>query len=155
MFTSNTDQLAYGKYEKCGIWEDIYESKVQTLNNAFEGLYGTEISQRVADLATSGGDITGSIMIMNEMVANIVGNCGTTYDVLAEVHGKLNQNIIDSLKMYKNMSIKDVGLPYKDSKAQTKSSTEVKKDTKKDTKKKTEVKKKTDVKKKSKETKKK
>lgn len=150
VFTSNAIPLAYGRFEDCGVWEDIYESEIVATNNDFELRFGEkEVSQRVADHATSGGMITWGFMTINEMAANILGNCGSTERSLTEVHGKLNQNIIDSLKMYKNMSVKDVGLPYKESKAQTKSSTEVKKDAKKDTKKKT-----TDTKKKAKEVKK-
>jgi len=96
-------------FEDCGVWEDIYESKVQGVNDSFELRFGTEeVSQRVADHATSGGDVSRNIGVINEMTGNILGNCGATERSLAEVHGSLNQNILDSITIYSDVPLKKI-----------------------------------------------
>lgn len=136
--------LATASLEDCASAERRYGRAVGTINGHFELVFGKkEVSQRIADRATGGGMVTDIIIGINELSAFLVDKCYYTEKSLEKVHGTLNQNIIDSLKIYKGMSIKDI----KTSQAkQTTSKNEVKKT---DTKKKTEVKKKTETKVKS------
>lgn len=149
-----SNSMATASLEECSALENIYVNNVGTVNNAVSGRFGTEeVSQRVADHVTNGGTASDSIGVANSAAKELVDKCLYSENSVKEVLGDFNQNIIDSVTIYKNMNIKDIRSSYKqESKSQTKSNTEVKKDTKKDAKK--DSKKKTDTKKKTKEVKK-
>lgn len=102
--------LASAAFEKCGVWEQSYKINRDTANSAVELVYGEEeVSSRVADFATSGGDVSNSIGKVNEVTSNLVQNCGYTEDLVSKVlGGGINQNIIDSIEIYKGSSIKAV-----------------------------------------------
>lgn len=95
--------------DDCSDWSNIYKKSKGTVNNDVSGRFGTdEISQRLADHVTSGGSVTDSIKAANKAATILVDSCNYTEGSLVYVLGGFNQNIIDSIKQYKNMKIQDI-----------------------------------------------
>jgi len=94
---------------KCVVSEGIYGNVLDNINSDIAGRYGTEeVSKRIADDVTGGGDMSFLFGTLNEKADFLINNCGYTEKTLAKVLGSLNQNIVDSINLYSDVPLKKI-----------------------------------------------
>jgi hypothetical protein len=96
-------------FEDCGASERIYRRVLDNINSGMADRYGTEeVSKRIADHATNGGDMSSLFGTLNKEADFLINNCGYIEETLAKVHGSLNQNIVDSINLYSDVPLKKI-----------------------------------------------
>jgi hypothetical protein len=108
-FVQFQTSLATVPLEECASAGRIYSRVTAMINGEFEPRYGLdEVSPRIAEHATDGGDMSDDIGTFNELSEFLINNCGYTERSLREVHGTINQNIVDSIALYSSVPLKKI-----------------------------------------------
>lgn len=103
---AKTTKTAKTMSDDCSVWASMYAASKDTVNSYVESAYGKEeVSKRLADYVTTDAEVTESIGMANEMAAKLIGSCGYNEKTIRSDFGGFNQNIIDSIEIYKGMAI--------------------------------------------------
>lgn len=103
---AKTTKMTKSMLEQCNVWKNLYVLSKNTVNYYTEASYGkVEVSQRVADYVTTIGDVYDNIKLANGATEDLISSCNYNERTIKDVLGGINQNIIDSVEIYKGKSI--------------------------------------------------
>ena len=92
--------LATGELYKCDSAKEVYENLVGNINHETNLAYGKEVSERVANFVST-PPVSDKVGEVNKALEYIANECSRS-EIFMKNFADYNQNIYDSLDLYKN-----------------------------------------------------